>query len=70
MNPSATAAAGVGFGEDKGSVQYVALSDIKSGKVKLPPGTNVSGIPVSNNQKIEEKSPDLPYKGFDPNKIV
>ena len=40
MNPSATAAAGVGFGadKDKGSIQYVSLQDIQNGKVSLPGG--------------------------------
>ena len=45
MNPAATAAADVGFGQQKGSVQYVNLSDIKSGKVKLPEGAVVQGMP-------------------------
>ncbi len=35
MNPSATALAGVGFGQRPGTVTHVALSDIQSGKIKL-----------------------------------
>jgi hypothetical protein len=38
MNPSATASAGVGFGEEreKGSIKYVSLQDLQDKKVVLP----------------------------------
>ena len=72
INPSATAAADVGFGADraKGSVQYVALSDIKSGKVKLPAGSgnipNIEGLIRSSDDDSNGggivDGPD--FKGF------
>jgi hypothetical protein len=38
VNPSATAATGLGFGEEKakGSIKYVSMSDLQSGKVQIP----------------------------------
>jgi hypothetical protein len=37
FNPSATASADVGFGaEKKGSIKYVSMSDLQSGKVQIP----------------------------------
>lgn len=40
FNPSATAAAGVGFGQEKdqGSIKYISLQDIQNGKAILPSG--------------------------------
>lgn len=42
MNPSATASANVGFGDNRGSatIQTVSMQDIQSGKVKLPGNIN------------------------------
>ena len=42
MNPSATASANVGFGDNRGAatIQTVSIQDIQSGKVKLPGNTN------------------------------
>lgn len=61
-NPAATASAGVGFGENKGSIQYVNLSDVKSGKVKLPTG----GTGGSGTEDAPQVIPPLPKesKGF------
>lgn len=60
MNPKATAEAGVGFGENKGSVQYVSLQDIESGKVKLPNGTGSQPVIDSSNDQLQRP----PSKGF------
>lgn len=52
MNPSATASLGLGFGEQKGTIQYVSLSDIQSGKVQLPQ----YGGKTNDKEKKDEKS--------------
>lgn len=53
MNPAATAAADVGFGTGKkGSIEFVSIQDIQSGKVKLPSGV---ALPKSEDEKEREK---------------
>lgn len=63
-NPSATAAAGVGFGEGvpKGTIQHVSIQDIQSGKVQLPTSKpeSTNFIPTVSNENTEKKS----GKGF------
>ena len=63
MNPAATEKADVGFqkAEKMGTIRHVNLSDIKSGKVKLP-GSNPSvvDIPTEEEEVDETKS----KKGF------
>eukprot|EP01038_Epipyxis_sp_PR26KG_P010349 gene10349-13905_t len=49
--------------ENGGSIQYVKLSDIKSGKVKLPNVSN--GENISQKQSVVDRSPG---KGFIPTK--
>jgi shikimate kinase len=46
MNPSATALAGVGFGDNRGdaTIKRVSMQDIQSGKVKLPGSEGASDI--------------------------
>ena len=64
-NPRA-AAESAGFGaENKGSIQYVSMQDIKSGKVKLPPGTVIPNLDESNsNAKEKDGNHSPPSKGF------
>ena len=60
MNPSATIKADVGFNPSgtRGTVTTVNLSDIKSGKVKLPNNNDLNKDDNSNN---DSKGP---FKGF------
>ena len=60
MNPSATIKADVGFNPSgtRGTIKTVNLSDIKSGKVKLPNSNN------SDNNNNSSKSDNGPSKGF------
>ena len=57
LNPSATAKAGVGFGDNRGdaTIKTVSLSDIQSGKVKLP------GSSSSEKNNTDEEEP-LPFQ--------
>ena len=53
MNPAATAASDVGFGTGKkGSIQYVSIQDIESGKVQLP-----NGVAIPKSQDEQKRSP-------------
>jgi shikimate kinase len=62
VNPQATASADVGFGQKKGSITEVKLSDIKSGKVKLPPNVKLPpGVELPDQPEEEDKPP---AKGF------
>jgi len=62
-NPRA-AAESAGFGaETKGSIQYVSMQDIKSGKVKLPPGTVIPNLDDSK-EKDDNHATSPPSKGF------
>lgn len=64
-NPKA-AAESAGFGaEKKGSIQYVSMQDIKSGKVKLPPGTVIPNLDdQKGNEDTKSTPPPPPSKGF------
>ena len=52
MNPAAASTKGFGDQEKKGSVKYVSIQDIQSGKVKLPDGVQV---PFPNGLPKDEK---------------
>jgi shikimate kinase len=48
MNPAAASTKGFGNQEKKGSIKYVSMQDIQSGKVKLPDGVQIpfpNGLP-------------------------
>jgi len=61
-NPKAAAEnAGFGAGQ-KGSIQYVSMSDIKSGKVKLPPGTVIPNLEDDSTTKTTTSTSE--NKGF------
>ena len=55
MNPAATEKANVGFqkAEKMGTIRHVNLSDIKSGKVKLP-GSNPSVVDIPTEEEVDE----------------
>ncbi len=63
FNPSATAAAGVGFGEEKekGSIKYISLQDIQSGKAILPTGAG-SGSGKGKGQGNDDASEPMPFQ--------
>ena len=52
MNPAAASTKGFGNQEKKGSIKYVSMQDIQSGKVKLPDGVQV---PFPNGLPKDEK---------------
>ena len=64
MNPTATIKADVGFNPagTRGSITTVNLSDIKSGKVKLPNMNKNNDNSNNDNNKKEDKGPSKGFK--------